>query len=545
MALGLGVLWFATLGMRPLFNPDEGRYGEIPREMLASGDWIVPHLNGLIYIEKPPLQYWMTAAAFTVFGEREGVVRLIPALFGYLGVLLIGAFAWHRGGTRACWAACAILASCPLYLVTAQFASLDMTVSFFLTLALVTFAYAQEHRARPVRAGRAMVICWAAMALATLTKGLIGVAIPGGVLVLYTIWTRDFQIWRYLSFCRGGLVLMVIAVPWYIMIAQRVPEFLDFFFVREHFERYLTDAAHRQQAWWYFLAVLMTGVLVWTPQMVRAFGMSLNKNPSTPNGFQLNALLCVWVGFVVVFFSFSHSKLPGYIVPAVPALALMVAFSESLPARNISVSAILSMLSGFALSVAALRESDALSPLIPRLLELQPMHRLQLLKEIAAAGAILLVTSGIAVLLARRRYRTGATLMVAWGWIFALIIALAAMRLANPLYSGSQLAEVIAKERADRGRFEEFYQVEQYDQTLPFYLKQTSVLVGYRGELDFGIRHAPDRWLADRLELRERWISHAQSLAVMSSSTYAQLAAEKWPMRVIARDGNQVAIARR
>src|SRR5580765_4919870 len=135
----LGAAWFATVPLRPLFDPDEGRYAEIPREMLVSGDWVTPRLNGLKYFEKPPLQYWATAAAYRFFGVHEWTARLWPALAGWLGVAAIGYAGFALGGIPLGAFAALALAGTLLHAAIAQLVTLDSGLAFFLTLAFAAF----------------------------------------------------------------------------------------------------------------------------------------------------------------------------------------------------------------------------------------------------------------------------------------------------------------------------------------------------------------------------------------------------------------------
>ena len=185
LLLAFGLLYIALLGIRPLFNPDEGRYVEIPAQMLASHDFIVPHLNGLVYLEKPPLQYWLSAATLAAFGHNEWAGRLVAALAavaGALVVLILGRRLYDP--VRARFAAL-MTGSMLLYVLMGQLTTLDMLLSTWLTLAIAAFCIAQTDRVdNPSSNRRWMLLCWAAMGAATLTKGLIGLVLPGSVLVL-------------------------------------------------------------------------------------------------------------------------------------------------------------------------------------------------------------------------------------------------------------------------------------------------------------------------------------------------------------------------
>jgi len=258
------VLWFGTLNYRGLFIPDEGRYAEIPREMLSSGDWVTPRLDGLKYFEKPPLQYWATAASFAAFGEHDWSARLWPALTGFLAALLL-VFAGNRlGPPGAGWLAGTMLASSWGYLLSGQFLTLDMGVAAFLTLALCAFLLAQDRPQSEATRRNWMIVAWGAMALAVLSKGLIGIVLPGLVLALYVLVQRDWRLLGRMHWAPGLAVFGTIAVPWFVLVQLRNPEFFRFFFIHEHFERFATAEAHRAGPWWYFVPILLLGMMPWT-----------------------------------------------------------------------------------------------------------------------------------------------------------------------------------------------------------------------------------------------------------------------------------------
>ena len=182
--LAFAAVWFSNLEYRKLVNPDEGRYAEIPREMVASGDWITPRLNDIKYFEKPALQYWATAAAYTVFGEHQWTARLWSALTGLLGVLMVFFTGRRLFGAQAGLYAALVLGSSLLWVLIGHVNTLDMGVSFFLSAAVCAFLLAQHDAAEARARTPWMLAAWAALALALLSKGLIGLVLPAAALVL-------------------------------------------------------------------------------------------------------------------------------------------------------------------------------------------------------------------------------------------------------------------------------------------------------------------------------------------------------------------------
>jgi len=530
LALLLAVLWLATLAGRPLFNPDEGRYAEIPREMLSGGDWVIPHLNGLAYIEKPPLQYWATAISYRVLGTSEFAARLYTALSALGTAFVVWLVACRLWGPAAGLRAVAVLAGMLMFVVLGQLLTLDMSLTFYLTLSLGGFLLAQQAtRPRPW-----MLLAWAAAALGVLTKGLVAAAIPVAVLVLYSLYARDFSPWRRLCIAWGLPLFLAITVPWHWLAARRLPGFLEFYFIHEHVARYLTPVSDRQESWWFFGGVFLAGSMPWTLPALRVLAGGWRRGGSGGGAFQPALFLWIWVVFIGVFFSLSDSKLMPYILPLMPALALLVA---ALPApalkRDFMFTAILTVIAGLGLGLAGLRWAHIIEPSERGayfLLLASPV------KEIA----LLLTVSGAFVLTRCARDATRAGVFLGVGWCLAWLVLVRAAALVAPVYSGASLAAALPESARDVP----FYSVGTYDQSLTFYLRRTVTLVAYRGELDYGLRRAPDAAIGTLAEFIPRWSSQPSAFAVMEKSMFDDLKSRGVPMRLIGQDFNRVVVAR-
>jgi len=315
-------IWFSNLDYRRLIHPDEGRYAEIPREMAASGDWITPRLNGIKYFEKPALQYWITAAAYSTFGVHQWTARSWPALSGFLGVLFIGYVGLRLGGSRLGLYSAAVIGSSAAYALSAQILTLDAGLTFWMSVGLGSLFIAQRDDATPGEERGWMLAAWAALALAVLSKGLIGLVLPGAALVIYTLLQRDWSLWRRMHSIGGLLLFLAISAPWFLVVSMRNSEFFNFFFIHEHFARFMTHEARREGAWWYFVPVLLAGMLPWVTVLLWTVRSTWTNAPVSRNGFSWQRFTLVWSAFIFVFFSVSDSKLPWYILPIFPALAL-------------------------------------------------------------------------------------------------------------------------------------------------------------------------------------------------------------------------------
>ena len=526
------IIWFSNIEYRKLVRPDEGRYAEIPREMQQSGDWLTPRLNGIKYFEKPPLQYWATAAAYSVFGVHHWTARLWAALTGFLGILLVY-YAIRRlyDPTIALYAAI-VLASSLWYVAMGHFNALDMGLCFFLNAALLFFLLAQREHSSRAEMRRWMLACWAAMALAVLSKGLIGIAIPCAVLLLYSLWQRDWLLFTRLHLGLGLSVFLLITAPWFVLVSLENPEFFHFFFVYEHFERFLLPGHQREEAWWYFLPLVIAGVFPWFTLLPKVINVA--KTAAAPR------LLLLWPVFIVVFFSASSSKLPSYILPIIPALAILIALAvHKLSARQL----FWYLLPSVVLALLVL-------PFVPQTLRFASDEVPVALYEnylpwLYTGWSVLFMVGCGALWLAYRGHKLPALLLFALAGFSAQMIILTGHDSLSPASSSYHLVKRI---RERHGEFEPkvpFYSIALYEQTLPFYLQRTLTLVEYEGELAFGLAQEPWRSVADESTFIALWQAEQQAYAVMKPELYQSLKEEAVPMRLLGQDTRRAIVSRR
>jgi 4-amino-4-deoxy-L-arabinose transferase-like glycosyltransferase len=316
----LAVLWLAGFAwVRPLAVPDEGRYTDIARWMVLSGDWLIPRLNGLPFIQKPPLYFWLEALGMGVAGTHVLVARWVS-----LAAALVTAYAVHRfvrarfDTAAARWSTIVLLTS-PLFFACAQFASLDMLVSTCITC---TVLFAIEAAEAPADDGRRLwLAAYATAALGVLAKGLIGIVIPSLVFSLWAISTRRPRLLLDAIQLRGLILLALITVPWFLLVESRVPGFLRYFFIHNHFERYAQTGFNNPRGAWFFFALVFGGMLPWTLALFHASRSALARGGAA----RVAALLgLIWSITVIVFFTIPTSKLAGYILPALPPLAIVL-----------------------------------------------------------------------------------------------------------------------------------------------------------------------------------------------------------------------------
>ena len=525
------VIWGANLEYRKLALSDEGRYSEIPRHMAQSGDWLTPRLNGIKYFEKPPLQYWATAAAYNAFGVHHWTARLWPALTGFLGVLLMFFAGARLYGAATGFYAALVLGSSFLYAAIAHVITLDMGLTFFLTLAMAGALLALDARADAKTHWRWIHIAWGACALAVLSKGLVGVVLPAAVIVLYMLIKRDFALWRRLHFFTGGLVFMAICAPWFMLVSLANPEFAWFFFVHEHLQRYTTTIHQRYQPWWYFVPILLAGMLPWTLTLVDALNAA-RKRLTSGKDFDPMLFLLLWAGVIFAFFSLSGSKLPSYILPIFPALALLVA----LRLTTINGRTFAWQLAPIALLAAA---GIAAVPYTVNLASASiPADMYQAQMPWLYAAAITLLGGLVAAIVCSRRGKVRCAVVVcAFSGLITTQLVVTSEDSLSPSHSTYHLA---LKLQPYLKPGVPFYSVGGYEQTLPFYINRTVTLVDYQDEMAYGLQHEPQLWVPDVAEFERRWRSHDYALAVMGPEVHERLEKAGLPMQLIARDTERV-----
>jgi len=511
----LTALFFGCfLGSRALSVPDEGRYVEIPREMVVTGDYLTPRLNGVKYFEKPPLFYWFEAGTIKLFGLSEWSVRLGPALFALFGCLAVYYAGTRMFGRMAGLMSACILATSVLYYALSRLITLDMPVSVLLTASLLSFLLGTREPLGHAR--RLFFWCFYAFAaLATLTKGLIGIVIPGMIIFAWMLVTGEWRVLRSMYLPSGLALYLLIAAPWHIMVQRANPEFFQFYFIHEHFERYLTKVHGRFKPFWFFIPILLGGLLPWTAFLAQAVKHNL---PRTWNDRKKNPeamFLLLWAVLIFLFFSRSDSKLIPYILPVVPPLALIIGkyLAEVWEGRHHygirCATWFLVVL--YALFSIALIIAPHYRPEID-------MHELR--PHLYAFAAIQLVT-GVAVWVLRTKVGSRHTIGV-------LIISSALfLILSNTLmpYIDTRTAKELAVTlRPLLKPGDEVISYQTYYQDLPVYLERTITVVGWRGELDFGSRQGDvSRWMIDDAECWKRWNGPDTVFLVTSKTNYDTL----------------------
>ncbi|PLP96547.1 glycosyltransferase family 39 protein [Cupriavidus pauculus] len=530
------LVWFGTLDYRHLLRPDEGRYAEISREMFVSGDWVTIRYNALKYFEKPPFHMWVTTIAYELFGVGDWQARLCVALSGIvgLGMTMLATARWF--GCRAGLLAGLVMLAMPMWSVAGHFNSLDMTLSGALACVLACMLLAQHPDTSPGARRGWMLVCWAAMGVAILTKGLVGIALPGLVLVVYTLLTRDIGLWRRLHLPTGILAMLVVTVPWFWLISTKNPEFPHFFFIHEHWDRYTSTVHSRKGSIWYFVPLLLAGMLPWLGLVPRMWDVVRDRDGAQRGAggkpFQPALMSLVWFAAIFVFFSLSGSKLPGYIVPVFPALAILAAvaldqISDRSWNRQINALLVLAVVGLLAAPVVATLERETNPNEVFRAFAVY----------IGVAFAVLLA----GMLLARRLLRTHGVFpsvaAFALSMFLTCTIGLLGHEVMGRRASGVDMLPAIKAVLKDDMPL---YGVGMLDHTLPFYLGRTLTMVAAPDELEFGTQQQPDKWIPTMDAFVAKWQDGQPALGIMSPETYDGLVAQHVPVYVVARDVRRV-----
>jgi len=526
----LAAAWFATVPLRPMLDPDEGRYAEIPREMLASGDLVTPRFDGLKYFEKPPLQYWATAAVYSVAGLSEWSSRLwsVGLAFGCLALT----FAWTRAlfGSAAGLAALTALAVSPYFLILGHLNLLDSGLTFYLTAAVFAFTRAQTAAPASSAERNWMLTAWVAAALAVLSKGIVVGVLAGGALIVYTLIERDARPWRRLHPATGAPLFLVLAAPWFIAVSLRNPGFAGFFFVHEHFTRFLTTVHQRVEPWWYFLPLLLLGILPWIAPLTRAVTPAWNEAPMPATGFKPRKFLLIFAAVTLLFFSASGSKLAPYILPMFPVLAALAGAHAAEPGR---------------LAAQAARIGAGLVVLIAAGLLVYGARRNSFVPhealDWAVAGSVVALAAAVVTLRSVRLPAAGAARASAVAAILAWQFLLCAYTVIPPARSAHDL---VAAARPSVGPRTSLYSVGQYRETVSPYLGRTLTLVDYEGELAFGLESEPGRQDLSVEAFRARWGASRDAVAFFDPGIWDSWRRQGFPGRVIAADNYTVAVSR-
>jgi hypothetical protein len=379
-----------------------------------------------------------------------------------------------------------------------------------------------------------MWAAYALLALAVLTKGLVGLVLPAATLVAYILWQRDWGMLKKLHLASGLALFFLIAAPWFIAVSLANPEFFNFFFVYEHFQRFLTKVHRRYAPMWYFVPIILVGLMPWTLALFGALRRAVRRVPDLH--FQPQRFLLVWCVVVFAFFSVSSSKLVPYILPIFPALAALIgAWWMQASPRTRQWQALFWVPVGLAVVTAA--------PFLVMLGDAQmPVEMFAAwVPWLIAAGLVIAAAALLAFWLARTHRPLAAALALGFGGHVANQAGILGMDSIAPATSTWHISQ---KVRPHLTPDMTFYSVGMYDQTIPFYLKRTVQMVEHTDELKHGIKWEPHKFMPTFEEFVVAWNKGPQAMAMMPPDVFLRLQAQNLPMREIARDTRRVFVVK-
>jgi len=517
MVAGLG------LDDYPLGNPDEGRYAEIPREMLATGDFVTPRLDGINYFEKPPLVYWCVAGCMKLFGPNEWAVRLTPVLFALIGVISVYVAARRLYGRGAGLSSAAVLGTSLLYMALARILLLDMAVAVLISTALLFFIVGIQE---PPGTKRRWFFygLYASAALATLAKGLIGFLLPGAVMFFWLLLCNQWKRLRPFHLPTGVLLFLAIAAPWHVLAAQRNPTWAHFYFVREHWERFTTTEHGRYEPVWFFIPIVLVGFFPWTEIAWHGLRDGLRGGWKRR---QENAELwffVIWAAFVFLFFSKSQSKLIPYILPVFPPLAIITGkwlgwrFTPEAAAMKrprFLISSAVSFIVGVGLCVVMSK---------PDLVHMRPAQALGLRSYgFVMAAAFLAAAFGVPWIARSRGPRAAMISLVSAMMLILGTLVLAARHLQKP--STMELAEIVKTRAAPN---DQIYHYGGFYHDFLFYSGRLVGLVNYKDELEpeNDPRAQQSSRFIDATEFRRQWNEPGRIWVVVHKDQAPELLAD-------------------
>ncbi len=539
LLLVAALAFFVGLGRLPLLEPDEGRNAEVAREMLVTGDLITPHFDTLTYLDKPAVYFWLVAGSFRALGVNEWAARLPSALLA-LGAMLLTWFLGRRMfGDSAGLRAGIILATTPLAIAYSRLVIFDMTLAFLVTVALVCFWCARESGFQRAWLD---IVMFAAMGVATITKGPVGFLLPLLTILAFAGLRGEMRQLKRLRWGWGILVFLAAALPWFVAVSVRNPGFPRYALWEESLQRFATSSTRRGGSYFYYIPIFLLGFFPWSFFLVAA-GWARRRLWRTLRDEKSASILfaLAWAGVIFVFFSISHSKLPGYFLPAVVPLSILTAKAwEDTMARDTPASPGW-LRAGFVALIAL----GVLLAALPQVFRL-PSIEIALTEKISPAvvalmkpalfysGLILLVWGLVGRRVAARGGRTAALVCFA---ILALTVPLLLIRWVAPLHvysegaSSRQLAQTLLRSPEKDLPLYGYY---CFRTSLVFYLRRPVGLVTHGGsELtsNYISRHLrelrdrptpawpgpgqPEPLLIDGTDLKTRALNTPRALLVM------------------------------
>jgi len=521
----IGMLFFGLfLGSYHLITPDEGRYVEVAREMFVSHNFITPHLDGTVFLDKPILYYWLESACIKLLGVSEWSVRLVPAVFGLIGVLFNYWAGYKLYNRRTGFISALVLMTMLLYFLTAHYADMDLMVAVLMEIALWLFIVAIRLPKPGVQRDITLWCAYAVAALAFLTKGLMGLVFPAMIIGAWILLLSRWRVITQMRLASGLFLFIVLVAPWYTAVQYANPEFFNYFFIVQQFSRYTTSGFNAQQPLYFYFVVIVVGIFPWTIFLFQSLFYTFKQLRYTWKKADIELFLLLWVFLILIFFSIPKSKIVGYIIPVFPPLALLIAhyLSEHWGKLRGSKNLLWSMIAFLILS-AALAFSLIYTAHLNSIATSASFNFLCSMAVIISAGAVFTLW----LVVDRYSFRKVFLAMILVTMVMDIIGAASAKT-----YKLNNVKPLAIKLRQLLKPGDEVATFNKYYQDLPVYINRTVYVVDnwqdssialndtWRRELAEGIiyKHKQQPLLISYQEFSQLWNSKAHRLFVLTSS---------------------------
>jgi len=489
------VLFFYGIGDYSLKEPDEGRYAEIPREMVELNDYTVPHMNYTRYFEKPPLFYWMVAVSYKLFGVSEWSFRLPNALSAFLCVLALYILSRRWFGEKTAFLSSLVLISSFGFFAMARTVTLDMHFTLWLFLSLLLFyGYFKEKKVL------FLYLFYASLAFATLTKGLVSVILVPVTIFIFLILENNIAFLKEMKWIKGLAVFFAVALPWFLLISIKEKEFFYFFFIDQQVLRFLTSKHKRTGSLFYFAPVLFAGMFPWSVFIPRSFVELWGKHELK--------LFIIWSLIVFLFFSISKSKLPPYILPVFPAVSLILGnfFAEkwdNFAKKRLEIGIYICIF-----AVISLIPASYYMAAVKNWVSSISMESGQIFTDLkhlfVAISAVSVITLLVLSFRTFNRHAAVYILLISFSSLMMLFF-LMNIKIVDRLNTTKHLCTYIYMEK---GQFDYLINYSSFDETMPFYTRRRVVIASYTGELKMGSKYD---------DARDFFITEAEFLKLFQS----------------------------
>lgn len=526
IAFMLSLFYAFLIGSHALFTPDEGRYSEVAREMVATGDYITPRLNGVAFLDKPVLYYWLQASAIVMFGLKEWALRFWPALMGVFGCLIAYAAGRVMFSRRAGVISALVLATSPLYFGAAHYANLDLEVAVLISTSLLFFIMSAQ---TPSSLHKGFLIsAYVFASLAALTKGLIGIAFPVMIIGTWIVLLNRWSLIPRMRILTGFVLFMLITVPWYVLVQKANPQFFEFFFIKQQVARFLTtEHFNNRTTWWFYIPIVIAGLFPWCVFIAQAIFQAAKKCWQQKQASANQLFLLIWFFLIFTFFSFPKSKTVGYILPVFPPAALLIGYYLDTIWENAKRSQILTAAISFIIICIGVTAFSLYAPFIT-ILEVEPL----LIPYLKINAFIFALAGSITLLQVLLKKSLRAILLT----IFATSIAFSLLMLASCDALNQKTIKPITTQLkpflTDNDEVVAYY---KYYQDLPIYLERRITIVAdwqapdigtndnWRRELWYGMPFQDTSdWLINEDAFWKRWHSSKRLFVLTDEGYYEQ-----------------------